>query len=167
MYLEVISFFLLKLIYFLSFKFRFCRDCLSSCESASGPSTCPVCRTSFNARQKFNARDIEQQIYQSRGYCSGCNRRVTLCYAPINVNLDGAWKARQRTGIWTRSNFWRQMPYPGAIILGQKRTNSLPLQLKLEAKSVSVKRRLRTADCRLRTRGKMQTACKMQTADSE
>ena len=31
--------------------------------------------------------------------------------------------------------------------------------------SVSVKRRLRTADCRLRTRGKMQTECKMQTAD--
>ena len=27
--------------------------------------------------------------------------------------------------------------------------------------------RLRTADCRLRTRGKMQTACKMQTADWE
>ena len=32
-------------------------------------------------------------------------------------------------------------------------------------KSVSVKRRLRTADCRLRTRGKMQAECKMQTAD--
>ena len=32
-------------------------------------------------------------------------------------------------------------------------------------KSVSVKRRLRTADCRLRTRGKMQTECKMQTTD--
>ena len=32
-------------------------------------------------------------------------------------------------------------------------------------KSVSVKRRLRTADCRRRTRGKMQTECKMQTAD--
>ena len=32
-------------------------------------------------------------------------------------------------------------------------------------KSVSVKRRLRTADCRLRTKGKMQTECKMQTAD--
>ena len=31
--------------------------------------------------------------------------------------------------------------------------------------AVSVKRRLRTADCRLRTRGKMQTECKMQTAD--
>ena len=31
--------------------------------------------------------------------------------------------------------------------------------------SVSVKRRLRTADCRLRTRGKMQTECKMKTAD--
>ena len=30
---------------------------------------------------------------------------------------------------------------------------------------VSVKRRLRTADCRLRTRGKMQTVGKMQTAD--
>ena len=30
-------------------------------------------------------------------------------------------------------------------------------------KPVSVKRRLRTADCRLRTRGKMQTECKMQT----
>ena len=29
----------------------------------------------------------------------------------------------------------------------------------------SVKRRLRTADYRLRTRGKMQTECKMQTAD--
>ena len=32
-------------------------------------------------------------------------------------------------------------------------------------KAVSVKRRLRTADCRLWTRGKMQTECKMQTAD--
>ena len=31
--------------------------------------------------------------------------------------------------------------------------------------SVSIKRRLRTADCRLQTRGKMQTECKMQTAD--
>ena len=30
---------------------------------------------------------------------------------------------------------------------------------------VSVKRRLRTANCRLGTRGKMQTECKMQTAD--
>ncbi|CAH3174493.1 unnamed protein product [Porites lobata] len=56
----------------------FCRDCLSSCENASGSSTCPVCRTSFNAHQKFNARDIEQQIYQSRGYCSGCNRRFPM-----------------------------------------------------------------------------------------
>ena len=33
--------------------------------------------------------------------------------------------------------------------------------------SVSVKRRLGTADCRLWTRGKMQTKCKMQTADWE
>ena len=33
--------------------------------------------------------------------------------------------------------------------------------------AVSVKRRLRTADCRLRTRGKMQTVSKMQTADQE
>ena len=32
-------------------------------------------------------------------------------------------------------------------------------------KPVSVKRRLRTADCRLRIRGKMQTECEMQTAD--
>ena len=32
-------------------------------------------------------------------------------------------------------------------------------------KSVSVKRRLRTAECTLRTRGKMQTECKVQTAD--
>ena len=32
-------------------------------------------------------------------------------------------------------------------------------------KTVSVKRRLWTADCRLRTRGKLQTECKMQTAD--
>ena len=130
MKLASVSFFLWKLIFFLSFKFRFCRDCLSSCENASGSSTCPVCRTSFNAHQKFNARDIEQQIYQSRGYCSGCNRRVTLYYATINVNLEGGeGKARQRPRIWTRSNFWRQMPYPWAIILGQKRTNSLPLQL--------------------------------------
>ena len=88
MKLASVSFFLWKLIFFLSFKFRFCRDCLSSCESGSGSSTCPVCRTSFNAHQKFNARDIEQQIYQSRGYCSGCNRRVTLYYATINVNLE-------------------------------------------------------------------------------
>ena len=99
MKLASVSFFLWKLIFFLSFKFRFCRDCLSSCENASGSSTCPVCRTSFNARQKFNARDIEQQIYQSRGYCSGCNRRVTLCYAPINViNLDGARGGRPGKG---------------------------------------------------------------------
>ena len=34
-------------------------------------------------------------------------------------------------------------------------------------KSVSVKRRLRTADCRRRTGGKMQTECKMQIADGE
>lgn len=95
MKLGTVSFFLWKLIVFLSFKFRFCRDCLSSCENASGSSTCPVCRTSFNAHQKFNARDIEQQIYQSRGYCSGCNRRVTLYYATINVNLDGG---RRRPG---------------------------------------------------------------------
>ena len=95
MKLASVSFFLWKLIFFLSFKFRFCRDCLSSCESGSGSSTCPVCRTSFNAHQKFNARDIEQQIYQSRGYCSGCNRRVTLYYATINVNLDGG---RRRPG---------------------------------------------------------------------
>ena len=33
--------------------------------------------------------------------------------------------------------------------------------------SVSVKRRLRTADCILRTRGKMQAECKMQTAGWE
>ena len=32
-------------------------------------------------------------------------------------------------------------------------------------KSVSVKPRLRTAECTLRTRGKMQTECKVQTAD--
>ena len=32
-------------------------------------------------------------------------------------------------------------------------------------KSVSVKRRLQTADCRLQTGGKMQTEGKMQTAD--
>ena len=100
MKLASVSFFLWKLIFFLSFKFRFCRDCLSSCENASGSSTCPVCRTSFNAHQKFNARDIEQQIYQSRGYCSGCNRRVTLYYATIHVNLEwGEGKARQRPGI--------------------------------------------------------------------
>ena len=36
---------------------------------------------------------------------------------------------------------------------------------KTDHNTVSVKRRLRTADCRLRTRGKMQTVCKMQTAD--
>ena len=41
----------------------------------------------------------------------------------------------------------------------------LSFKLKLILKPVSVKRRLRTADCRLRTRGKMQTECKMQTAD--
>ena len=34
-----------------------------------------------------------------------------------------------------------------------------------DAQAVSVKRRLLTADCRLRTRGKMQTEFKMQTAD--
>ena len=33
------------------------------------------------------------------------------------------------------------------------------------SETVSVKRRLRTADCRLPTRGKMQTVGKMQTAD--
>ena len=43
---------------------------------------------------------------------------------------------------------------------------SLKRHLKSEfAKPVSVKGRLRTADCRLQTRGKMQTECKMQTAD--
>ena len=43
---------------------------------------------------------------------------------------------------------------------------SLTVNLDLDSsdfKSVSVERRLRTADCRLRTRGKMQTECKMQT----
>ena len=34
-----------------------------------------------------------------------------------------------------------------------------------QKKLVSVKRRLRTTDCRLQTRGKMQTKCTMQTAD--
>ena len=34
-----------------------------------------------------------------------------------------------------------------------------------QKKPVSVKHRLRTTDCRLQTRGKMQTECKMQTAD--
>ena len=38
-------------------------------------------------------------------------------------------------------------------------------QSKTIPEMVSVKRRLRTADCRLQTRGKMQTECKMQTAD--
>ena len=33
--------------------------------------------------------------------------------------------------------------------------------------SVSVKRGLRTADCRLRTRGKMKTECKMQNEKSQ
>ena len=86
----------------------------------SGSSTCPVCRTSFNARQKFNARDIEQQIYQSRGYCSGCNRRVTLCYAPINVNLDGGGggggEARQRP----RDLNFKQFLASNALPLGHR-----------------------------------------------
>ena len=38
-------------------------------------------------------------------------------------------------------------------------------QSKTIPEMVSVKRRLRTADCRLQTRGKMQTECKMQIAD--
>ena len=45
-----------------------------------------------------------------------------------------------------------------------ERSSSLGLKSRFNF-SVSVKRRLRTADCRMRTRGKMQTECKMQTAD--
>lgn len=56
----------------------FCKDCLYSSENISGSSTCPVCRTSFNARQKIRATDIEQQIFQSNGYCSGCNRQFPM-----------------------------------------------------------------------------------------
>ncbi|KAJ7364971.1 hypothetical protein OS493_007604 [Desmophyllum pertusum] len=57
---------------------RFCNDCLNSCENASGSSTCPVCRAGFNVRQKLRARDIEQQILQSTGSCSGCNRQLRM-----------------------------------------------------------------------------------------
>ena len=59
-------------------------------------------------------------------------------YVPINVNLEGlAGVGGQRPGIWTRSNFLAQMPNPRAIKIGQKRTNSQPLQLTLGVKSVS------------------------------
>ena len=58
---------------------------------------------------------------------------------PINVNMEVWGGGRRRLGIWTRSNFLRQMPYPRAIIIGQRRTNSPPLQLRLEVKCVSLK----------------------------
>ena len=43
----------------------------------------------------------------------------------------------------------------------------ISLKFQVTWKPVSVIRRLWTADCRLWTRGKMQTVCKMQTADWE
>ena len=46
-------------------------------------------------------------------------------------------KAKKRPGIWTWSKFLGQF-YPRAII-GQKTTNSSPLQLRLEVKCVSLK----------------------------
>lgn len=56
--------------------FRFCEDCLDSCENVSGSATCPVCRTGFDIHQKRKARDIERQIDLSMGTCSECNRKV-------------------------------------------------------------------------------------------
>ena len=139
MKLASVSFFLWKLIFFLSFKFRFCRDCLSSCENLSGSSTCPVCRTSFNAHQKFNARDIEQQIYQSRGYCSGCNRRVTLYYATINVNLEGGrGRPGKGRGFELEAIFGVKCPTPGPSYLVKRDQIHYPSNW-LEAKYVSLK----------------------------
>ena len=48
-------------------------------------------------------------------------------------------KARKRLRIWAWSNFLGQFSYPRAIIIGQKRTNSPPLQIRLEVKCVSLK----------------------------
>ena len=110
----------------------------------SGSSTCPVCRTSFNAGQKFNARDIEQQIYQRRGYCSGCNRRVTLCYAPINVNLDGEGGGggggqAKAQGFELQAIFGIKCPTPGPSLTWSKENKFATLQPRPEAKCVSLK----------------------------
>lgn len=56
----------------------FCNDCLDSCENISGSSTCPVCRSGFSVYEKRRARDIQRQILQSSGSCSGCNRQFPL-----------------------------------------------------------------------------------------
>ena len=38
-------------------------------------------------------------------------------------------ETRHRLGIWTKSMFAHQLPYPRDIMVGQKKTNSLPLPL--------------------------------------
>ncbi|KAL9976137.1 hypothetical protein ACROYT_G013392 [Oculina patagonica] len=56
----------------------FCNDCLDSCENISGSATCPVCRSGFSVYEKHRARDIQRQIHQSSGTCSGCNRQFPM-----------------------------------------------------------------------------------------
>lgn len=56
----------------------FCDNCLDSCENMSGSTTCPVCRTGFNAHQKSRAVHIERQILRSTSSCPGCNRQFPV-----------------------------------------------------------------------------------------
>ena len=67
--------------------FRFCENCLDSCENVSGSATCPVCRTGFDIHQKRKARDIERQIGFSIGTCSECNRKVLTCTSAFVCNM--------------------------------------------------------------------------------
>ena len=41
----------------------------------------------------------------------------------------GEGETRHRPGSWTKSIFVHQIPYPRDIMVGQKKTNSLPLPL--------------------------------------
>ena len=66
-----------------------------------------------------------------------------------------------------RARIWGGMyqRYKNISLNKIQRSNVRVLQDKDIKIAVIVKRRLRTADCRLWTRGKMKIVCKMQTAD--
>ena len=62
------------------------------------------------------------------------HRWVQWYYSPLIFKLEER-ETRHRLGIWTKSIFLHQTPYPRDIVDGQKKTNSLPLPLKLLGQS--------------------------------
>ena len=72
-----------------------------------------------------------------------CKSAVCVCRTPIRLRLSLLWQLCEDYYLVVDERGW----------------------VGYEELTVSVKCRLRTADCRLWTRGKKQTVCKMQTAD--